>query len=282
MIYIYDDDGDDDMCCCCFCLSFCMMPQSIVVGGGFRRIGGPILFGISSFYKKQFATLPFRTIYCSTYNTSEQLLFDVSRHRPQTTFSLQSPFLFTHAVRPYHQPHYHPLFRSIFHHRILSFSNNYYNNIINSNKNFLSTNMPPTLNVSTTIFTNGQPTIDQIINSSHVVIFTMEGCKFCSKAKKFFDDHNVKYKEVVLDYESKNSKVLHEALKKKINRTSVPQIFVGGKLIGGCDDMVVQNTKGTLMALIHGHNYEYDLIVIGGGSGGLAASKVSLCYLLYI
>ena len=46
---------------------------------------------------------------------------------------------------------------------------------------------------------------------------------------------------------------------------------------GGCDDTLKAHAENRLMSMINesGENYDYDLIVIGGGSGGLAASKVS-------
>lgn len=135
-------------------------------------------------------------------------------------------------------------------------------------------NMPPTTKPSSSAV--APENIDQLIASNHVVIFTMEGCKFCTSAKKILDDQNVLYREVILGIEGGGLK-LYEALQKKVNKSSVPQIFVGGKSIGGSDELLAKDKEGTLMPLIRGHNYEYDLIVIGGGSGGLAASKVRHC-----
>lgn len=45
---------------------------------------------------------------------------------------------------------------------------------------------------------------------------------------------------------------------------------------GGCDDTMKAHTENRLLPMINGggSEYDYDLIVIGGGSGGLAASKV--------
>jgi len=107
-----------------------------------------------------------------------------------------------------------------------------------------------------------------------VVIFTAEGCKFCLAAKKFLTDHNVQYREVPLDFDSPAGIKQYGALQKRVNgRTSVPQIFIGGHSIGGNDDMMALHKEAKLMQKIRGHSYDYDLIVIGGGSGGLAASK---------
>lgn len=66
-----------------------------------------------------------------------------------------------------------------------------------------------------------------------VVIFTKAGCPFCSKAKALLTEKHVPYEEVVLD----------TGLRPKVigaltgGKTSVPQIFINGKLIGGSDDL---------------------------------------------
>ena len=59
---------------------------------------------------------------------------------------------------------------------------------------------------------------------------------------------------------------------------TVPNVFIRGKHIGGADDTIKLYEEGKLMNLIipPSENYTYDLIVIGGGSGGLACSKVLL------
>ena len=52
-------------------------------------------------------------------------------------------------------------------------------------------------------------------------------------------------------------------------------MFINGNHIGGCDDTLKLHSDNKLMAAVQAgsHNFDYDIIVIGGGSGGLAASK---------
>jgi thioredoxin reductase (NADPH) len=77
-----------------------------------------------------------------------------------------------------------------------------------------------------------------------------------------------------------------EALKAKTGQTTVPNVFVNGQHIGGCDDTFRTHQENRLVSLITAARRksngtvtkgpdDYDFIVIGGGSGGLAASKVS-------
>ncbi len=47
---------------------------------------------------------------------------------------------------------------------------------------------------------------------------------------------------------------------------------------GGCDDTLKAHSENRLLQMVNGPSdvtYDFDLVVIGGGSGGLAASKVS-------
>ena len=77
---------------------------------------------------------------------------------------------------------------------------------------------------------------------------------------------------------------IQEALFVKKKQKTVPNVFVNGKHVGGCDATIQAHKDGRLAELLSGVKYDYDLIVIGGGSGGLAASKVSvlLCIILII
>ena len=80
-----------------------------------------------------------------------------------------------------------------------------------------------------------------------------------------------------------NGTTIHEKLKELTGQRTVPNIFIRGKHIGGADDTIKLHEEGKLMDLIvpPSENYTYDLIVVGGGSGGLACSKVVYASIYY-
>ena len=83
---------------------------------------------------------------------------------------------------------------------------------------------------------------------------------------------NEKFEVLELDKVEKGPEI-QSSLAEKTGRKTVPQVFVNGSFIGGCDDTLAANESGSLREMLKTHGYDYDLIVIGGGSGGLAASK---------
>ena len=74
---------------------------------------------------------------------------------------------------------------------------------------------------------------------------------------------------------SADGPALQAALAEKTGQRTVPNTFVNGEHIGGCDDTFKLHSDNKLLPLVQAesHNFDYDIVVIGGGSGGLAASK---------
>jgi len=109
---------------------------------------------------------------------------------------------------------------------------------------------------------------------NNVIVFSKTTCPFCTKIKNLFNDLGFKYEVVELDQRDDGS-AIQAALLALSGQRTVPNVFIGGNHVGGCDDTLKLQAEDKLMALVNsgGHSYDYDLIVIGGGSGGLAASK---------
>ncbi|WP_371194253.1 glutathione peroxidase [Glaciecola sp. SC05] len=65
-----------------------------------------------------------------------------------------------------------------------------------------------------------------------VSLFTKPGCPFCTKAKALLTEKGYDYEEIVL---GKNASLA--SLKAVTGRETVPQVFIGGKHIGGSDEL---------------------------------------------
>ena len=76
-----------------------------------------------------------------------------------------------------------------------------------------------------------------------VEIYSTLFCPYCSRAKSLLDRKGVKY--INFDIIEDNSK-REEMLKRAGGRTSVPQIFIDGEHIGGCDDLYALDRAGKL------------------------------------
>ena len=68
-----------------------------------------------------------------------------------------------------------------------------------------------------------------------VEIYTTPFCGYCSRAKRLLDNKGVAYREIDIF----TSRALREEMIQRAGgRTSVPQIFIDGKGIGGYDEMI--------------------------------------------
>ena len=81
-----------------------------------------------------------------------------------------------------------------------------------------------------------QKKLEDYIEGDKVVMFAFSKCPFCIKAKKELDDMGVPYKALDLDQMDQEGKELRAELAKKTKRTSMPNIFIAGEGIGGCND----------------------------------------------
>jgi len=67
---------------------------------------------------------------------------------------------------------------------------------------------------------------------TRVLMYTTGFCPYCVMAKRLFDDLSVPYNEVRIDLDPEKRRQMMEISQ----RQTVPQVFVGDRHIGGCND----------------------------------------------
>jgi glutaredoxin 3 len=80
-----------------------------------------------------------------------------------------------------------------------------------------------------------------------VEIYCKTFCPYCWRAKHLLDSKRVEYKEIAVDF---GGEARRQMIERANGRTTVPQIFIGGEHIGGCDDLVALERTGKLDELI--------------------------------
>jgi glutaredoxin 3 len=79
-----------------------------------------------------------------------------------------------------------------------------------------------------------------------VVIYSEFWCPYCTRAKQLLDKKGVTYLEI----EAPNGSEAREEARSLSGRTSVPQIVINGKAVGGYDDISALERAGQLDALL--------------------------------
>lgn len=81
-----------------------------------------------------------------------------------------------------------------------------------------------------------------------VEIYTWDHCPYCQKTLALLKSKNISYTQHRLD----GDEVAREEMSKitKGNRKSVPQVFIDGVSVGGCDDTHALDESGELDKLV--------------------------------
>ena len=89
-------------------------------------------------------------------------------------------------------------------------------------------------------------------------------CGLCTKAIDFFHSRGVTFTAYAVEYDaeadafvdSDNTREMYRRCGEKVE--FVPQIFIGGQVIGGCNELFTANDNGTLQRLLDQHEVDYD------------------------
>ena len=80
-----------------------------------------------------------------------------------------------------------------------------------------------------------------------VLIYTKTTCPYCVRAKALLAKKGAAFQEIEI---TDNPALRSEMIEKANGRTTVPQIFINGQHIGGCDDLHALEDQGKLDALL--------------------------------
>ncbi len=82
---------------------------------------------------------------------------------------------------------------------------------------------------------------------SRVEIYSKGYCPYCQRAKALLDRRGVDYKEIEVTADLEG---LQEMIRRSGGKRTVPQIFIDGQGIGGCDDLFALERSGKLDELL--------------------------------
>ena len=80
-----------------------------------------------------------------------------------------------------------------------------------------------------------------------IVIYTSAFCGYCARAKRLLKEKGADFNEIGVDM---NPSLRDEMMEKAGGRYTVPQIFINGRHVGGCDDLHELDACGELDKLL--------------------------------
>ncbi|SDV07145.1 glutaredoxin 3 [Pseudomonas mucidolens] len=81
---------------------------------------------------------------------------------------------------------------------------------------------------------------------SQVVVYSSDYCPYCIRAKQLLQSKQVAFEEIKVDGKPQ----VRAEMAQKAGRTSVPQIWIGSRHVGGCDELLALERAGKLDALL--------------------------------
>jgi glutaredoxin 3 len=81
---------------------------------------------------------------------------------------------------------------------------------------------------------------------AEVVLYTTSWCPYCDRARRLFQDKGVPFTEIDVD----RIEGARARMQQRSGRTSVPQIFIGDRHVGGYDDARALDAQGELDPLL--------------------------------
>jgi len=81
-----------------------------------------------------------------------------------------------------------------------------------------------------------------------ITLYVTGWCPYCDRAKGLLTGKSLVYQEINVDDDAK----FRDEMVARSGRSTVPQIFIGERHVGGCDDLFALDGSGELDRLIGG------------------------------
>ncbi|XP_006394326.2 glutaredoxin-C1 [Eutrema salsugineum] len=92
--------------------------------------------------------------------------------------------------------------------------------------------------------------VKEIVSSYPVVVFSKTYCGYCQRVKQLLTQLGASFKVFELDEMSDGGEI-QSALSEWTGQSTVPNVFIKEKHIGGCDSVMESNKQGKLVPLLN-------------------------------
>ena len=99
--------------------------------------------------------------------------------------------------------------------------------------------------------------------AAEVKIYTREGCGYCTAALRLLTSKGVQFEHIDATGDPTTRRWLAEVT----GQSTVPQIFIDGRSVGGYTDIRALDQRGELDRLLAGQRNESSGVANGSGSG---------------
>lgn len=93
--------------------------------------------------------------------------------------------------------------------------------------------------------------VQAYIGNNKVMVFSKSYCPYCNKVKELFKSLGIDFLALELDQVEHGSEI-QAALAELTSQKSVPNVFINGQHVGGCDKTHELHSQGRLLPLIRG------------------------------
>lgn len=95
-----------------------------------------------------------------------------------------------------------------------------------------------------------EESVKKTLSQNPVVIYSKTWCSYSMEVKSLFKRLGVEPLVIEMDEMGPQGRQLQKVLERLTGQHTVPNVFIGGKHIGGCTDTVKLHRKGELTSLL--------------------------------